>query len=73
MLLQPLFIYDLLGPRVQTHAPIFSNNASLRIFLFELLYRMVAASYFGVTGAIHASFLNQLAFRVICIFLFHSQ
>lgn len=74
VLLQPLFIYDLLGPRVQTDTPIIVDAyASLRILLFELLYGMVATSYLRVLGAIHASFLNQLAFRVISIFLFHPQ
>jgi hypothetical protein len=72
MLLQPLLVDNLLSPRVETHASVF-HLSCLRVLLLELLNGLIAAPYLRVVDSINTSFLDELAFRVISVFLFHSK
>ena len=72
MLLQPLLVDDLLSPRVETHASVF-HLSCLGVLLLELLNGLIAAPYLRVVDSINTSFLYELAFRVISVFLFHSK
>ena len=73
MLLQSLFTYDLLCSRVKTHTSVFSKHTCLRVFLLELFDSLVAVPDLRIRHSVNAPFLNQLAFRVVGVFLFHPE
>lgn len=63
MLLKPLFVNNLLRSRIETHAPLLSNqHSTLRVLVLKLLDCLVAVPDLRKVSTIEASFLDQLAF-----------